>query len=150
MLLTFMTVHVFQFRFADVVDAKTSVKESPLAAQGTALAMTPPTSLAVLKSVLTLALWLLTFMSVQLFQFRFPVTVQFWHPGWLFNLTFFRTVNKHVPARVHDYRVQHGSTSTSDREWRPVVDARNSLEVSPVAVHASFPWDDGYRKARTP
>ena len=29
-----------------MVDAKTSVKESPLAAQGTALAMTPPTSLA--------------------------------------------------------------------------------------------------------
>ena len=46
MLLTFMTVHLFQFRFADVVDAKTSVKESPLAAQGTALAMTLPTSLA--------------------------------------------------------------------------------------------------------
>ena len=40
MLLTFMTGHLFQFRFADVVDAKTSVKESPLAAQGTALAMT--------------------------------------------------------------------------------------------------------------
>ena len=46
MLLTFMTVHLFQFRFADVVDAKTSVKESPLAPQGTVLAMTPPTSLA--------------------------------------------------------------------------------------------------------
>ena len=46
---------------------------------------------------------LLSFMTVHLFQFRFTVTVQFWHPSWLFNLTFFRTVNKHVPARVHDH-----------------------------------------------
>ena len=46
---------------------------------------------------------LLTLMTVYLFQFRFPVTVQFWHPSWLFNLTFFRTFNKHVPARVHDH-----------------------------------------------
>ena len=36
MLLMFMIIQFFQFRFAEVVDAKTSVEESPLAAQGTA------------------------------------------------------------------------------------------------------------------
>ena len=46
MLLTFMTIHLIQFRFADVVDARTSVEESPFAAQGTALAMSLPSCLA--------------------------------------------------------------------------------------------------------
>ena len=45
MLLTFMTVHVYDRTSYSSASTKTTVKEFPLAVQGTALAMTPPTSL---------------------------------------------------------------------------------------------------------
>ena len=34
---------------------------------------------------------MLKFMAVHLFQFRFAVAGRYWHPSWLFTLTFFRT-----------------------------------------------------------
>ena len=40
---------------------------------------------------LSLGLTLLTFMTVHIFRFPSAVTVQYWHPSWLFTLTFFRT-----------------------------------------------------------
>ena len=82
---------------------------------------------------LTPGLRLLTSVTVHLFQFRFAVTEKYWHPSWLFTLTFFRSVSTLLWQR---------NTCTWRWPWRP---ARTFGACGSYAFHATGNLDSPHR-----